>query len=175
MRTHRRVEGRYAADERWTRWLAECGAHLETTRKNWGITEDEASAAVKVPWWPNPGKMAEFKGLSTERRDYLTFLNDWFYRELSAQSHLSAPGLIYRATPLLPMAYDDPEERQRRLMRQKSDMFVIAATLLLACVSEVECEFRFGTGERMRYVWGILMHIHLQARDLYERRYDQCL
>jgi hypothetical protein len=175
IRRHRRLEGRYGSDERWKRWLAESGEHLESTRRNWGITEDEASGVVKIRWWPNPGKMAEFTGLSPERHDHLMFLNDWFYRELSAQSHLSAPGLIYRATPLLPMAHDDPEERRRRLMRQKSDMFVLAATLLLACVSEVECELRFGTGGRMRYVWGILMHIHLQARDLYEQRYDRCL
>jgi len=106
-------------------------------------------------------------------RQFLEYLNDWFYRDLSAESHLSGYGLMRRGGVLL--APDKHENREEMLRKYKSDQVSITITLLLALASEIEAHFLFGLAERIKYVWCILNAYSIAARELYDRRYSALL
>ena len=98
----------------------------------------------------------------------MVYLNDWFYRELSSASHLSWPGFAHRAAHLL---NPDEGQRQNRLRKYKSDCVMTSLVLVLALLSEIECEFRYGRSERLRYVWKLLAGFSGEADEVYKLRY----
>lgn len=164
---------RYGQEANWSSWLAEKDQVIAATREQWGVTSKEAADLKLIKWWPTPGAMKSSSEISQERKQYLIYLNDWFYRSLSSQSHMSWPGLAYRSAALLPK--QDQEDRSWRLSKQKSDVFATTAVLVLALASEVEMELRYGLSERLKYIWGVLSGYYGYARDLYEMRYQSKL
>jgi len=106
------------------------------------------------------------------RQDHLRYLNDWFYRGLSAESHLSLNGFGKRAGFLFAPS---PEDRRRVLDESRSDDVFTTITLVVALLSELEIEFRFGLTDRLKYVWGIIQEYWGEAKDLYTRRYGTAL
>ena len=115
------------------------------------ITPAEEASPKLIQWFPNPGKMpVQTAGW---RQDYLRYLNDWFYRGLSAESHPSLNGFGKRAGFLFAPS---PEDRRRVLDKSRSDDVFTTITLVVALLSELEIEFRFGLSDRLKYVWGII-------------------
>jgi hypothetical protein len=161
----------------WQDWLQQYGAALEGVRQLWGISEAEAAAPKKmgVKYWPTPAQMLKekHKDRSTERnRDFLTFLNDWVYRGLSANAHMSAAGIVRRHAFLL---LKDDEGRDEFLTKFKSDGFFTATTLMVAICTEVNSVCKFGRDEKIAYLWRILVEYWPEAKDLFERQYSEML
>ncbi len=163
---HQTALARYGTDPRWKDWLAQRAAMVQTVPAQWGVDPAAVADPSTIRWWPNPGKMP--KGLNGERKDFLTYLNDWFYKHLSGDSHLSAIGLA-RGHFLLDEK-DDGRDEQLSLYR--STMFSTTVTLLLALISELECELRLGgLATRAQYVWTLIGDIFPPALELYDMRY----
>ncbi len=102
------------------------------------------------------------------RKNFAVVLNDWFYRNLSSDSHLSWSGYARRFSNFIDA---DEKDRTNRLMKYKSDCVMTTISLVLALLSEIECEMRFDLSVRLKYVWGILSNFYGEAKELYELRY----
>lgn len=164
-----RHEALYSTEPQWESWLNEFRLYLKGAAASDGITTDEAANLKRLPYWPIPSQMLGDSALSPEAQALLRYLNDWFYKNLSAHVHLSWPGLVMRSAALL--KYGDDIERTERLDKQRSDQVLMASLIALAFASEIEIHFQFGLGPRLLYVWGILIGYFGMARELYEPWY----
>ncbi|HKE85610.1 MAG TPA: hypothetical protein VKB50_17735 [Vicinamibacterales bacterium] len=169
-----RYRTEYGTDSDWTDWLQQNQELLDWLKTEAPITPaEEADATKLIRWWPNPGKMAN-QVTDTRLQADLRYLNDWFYREMSAASHLSWTGFAKQAGHLLKVP---DAERDDTLKKYRSDGFFTAITLVLALLSEIQiaCRFEDGLDARLKYLWGIVAAYWGDADALYKRRYAELL
>jgi hypothetical protein len=163
MTDHRRT------DPRWADYMAGLERVAATLRDELEISaDDEATTLRNTKRWPLPSQMKN-QPLSSDRKEFLEYLEDWFYRALSQDVHLSFRGLARSSRYLLlkTRRRNDPEE----MRRHKSDVLGITITLLLALMSEIEIDFRFGLADRLRFVWGLVNPVFTQGEEIFEQRY----
>lgn len=168
-----RLRARYLNDPAWKDYLEEIAKRGEAVRESLGITEDDAK---KLRRWPTLGVMISSNPkerdriLQDARREYLTFLNDWFYKDFSAETHLSPPGFARRAELVFREArfWDDATRTAQAILRSKA--VTAAIGFLLAMSAEFEHELRFGMAARIIQIWTRLNEISPDLRDLYEHR-----
>ncbi len=99
-------------------------------------------------------------------------MNDWFYKKLSQDSHLSWPGLIRRGGFLL---NPDREERESALDKYRSNCFCTTLTVLFALLSEIQIELGYDLAERLKYLWTFLGDFFGESKEAYEKRYQRML
>lgn len=164
-------EKEYGHLEEWKSWLEVFKKGHEHGRGVWGITEEEYKNPKLIEWWPIPSWM--ISKARPDNQGFLQFLNDWYYRELSQESHLSFPGLVARGSLL--MALDKKEEHaEEHLVQNKSTQMVMAVTLLLGLCSEIEHHFNFGFKQRIVVLWGIFSELPI-PKEMYDKRYAKLL
>jgi hypothetical protein len=168
----------YADLEEWKVWLERFSKHVEMGIHHIGISQNEVSDPELIPRWPNPGSMVRYGIKRGHRvppnRMFLHYLNDWFYRDLSGQSHLDGLGLMKRAGFLLSDHRRD-EATVTMLQQFKHDQVGMAITLVLALVSEIEAQFGFGLADRAKYLWKIIVDSMPIAQEIHEKRYSRLL
>jgi hypothetical protein len=164
-----RLNGTYGRYAEWKVYLEGFDLHLKTGARLAGISQDE---------WPNPGKMPKLQvkaGGQSPALEFLQYLNDWFYRDLSQEAHSSAWGAVRTAAIFLaelnPTAFDIPVDWDR--VRAVNVGRTLG--LMLSLFSEVEGYFRFGLNERFRYLWCLIGEHVPETKELYEKRYDSLL
>ena len=92
-------------------------------------------------------------------RKFLGYLNDWHYRELSAQAHLSFFGMTTLGA--LVSRRDAPEEKREIIENKfypqhRAVQVARPAILLLTLISELELYFSFGLSPRILEIWQVL-------------------
>jgi len=166
-----RAERNHRSEPKWTKYLQERAKSMEAMRQM-GSLPPPGSEISRLRYWPTPGQMIRWPKLSHERRNYLTNLNDWYYRELSSSAHLSLPGLILRVRPLL---LRDSDESETSLRKLKANCFPLTICLLLCILSEVQVEAEFTFADRLKYVWRVLREYYDQIEEIYQMRYNSRL
>jgi hypothetical protein len=136
----------------WQDWLARAQAHSDFGITFLGLTAHEVANPHPMTKWLNAGSMVNYK-LSPAKpippiRAFMRYLNDWFYADLSQQTHLGGAGLMKRSTPLL-LDKNDPQ-REHALKRNRKAWSCQTITLILALASELERYFRFGLVDRLK-------------------------
>jgi hypothetical protein len=168
--THR-AERNHRSRPKWTKYLRERAKNMEAMRKMASLPLPGPETS-KLHYWPTPNQMIGWPELSDERRNYLTGLNDWYYRELSSTAHLSLQGLILRVRPLLLRDSEEPETSLRKL---KANCFPLTICLLLSILSEVQIDAEFAFADRLKYVWRVLREYYDQIEEIYHMRYESRL
>jgi hypothetical protein len=163
---YNRYLNRYCNDPEWKNFFDKYNEFISQIEPIFEITSTEKENPGMIYWWPNPGKMPKHQNLSKDRQDFLTYLNLWFYKNLSSQSHLSLPG-FYRMFFLETENDDD----NLKLIKKKSDFMLISILLTLTIMSEIELECHFGLGNRLSYIWCILNEYFGYSKELYNYRY----
>jgi hypothetical protein len=168
-----RFRAEYGNDSDWAEWLQENQDVLDWVKRDAGITSAEEIGPKLILWWPNPGKMPDHV-TDTRLRAHLRYINDWFYKELSAASHLSWTGFARQAAHLIKVP---DAERDDVLKKYRSDAFLTTITLVLALLSEIQIACRFGDGldVKLKYLWSIVAAYWGDADALYKRRYADLL
>jgi hypothetical protein len=160
-----RMQRDYGSNPKWQKYLEERASHMEKMRSLRRLPMCGSAEAKKLPYWPYPAQMVQ--QLSGDRKRFLTYLNDWYYKELSSADHLSFGGLVIRAAPLM-----DPDDTvsENRLHRLRSYWFATTVTLVAAILSEIQIEAGFGFASRLQYVWRILSDADI-SKEIYDLRY----
>jgi len=168
-----RARAHYGSDPRWQRYISELEARLKGYKAELTITADEEKDLKKIKRWPNPSRMKDHPTLSSDRKLFLNYLEDWFYRGLSQDVHLSFRGLVRHSRYLfLKMNREnDPGE----MIKYKSSVIGMTIVLLLSLMSEIEIEFSFGFATRLSYVWVIINEAFAQGQEIYDLRYAEKL
>lgn len=169
----RRYESAHGSDPAWHDWLEGYRGVVEQLRAQAGVTAEEAANPKLIKHWPLPSRMKKDQETSMERRAFFSYLDDWFYKALSSQTHLSGHGLPMQVAALL--RWDDDDEGAWKLDKARSDNFMVAITLVLSLLSEVEIELGFGMKERLLYVWWILNPYYGVSQELFKFRYAEHL
>jgi len=171
---YRRYREEYGGSANWFAYLQERDAHLKAFAAEQGMDISDASDIPTVPRWPTPGQMLGDGTLSIERQEFLRYLYDWFYKDLSQDDHLSWPGLARRGAALLS---DAAQEKDRReiLLKYRSDVVFKVITMTLAILSEIESHLHYGEAQRLIFGWVLLADYSLDAKEIYERRYKALL
>jgi hypothetical protein len=172
-----RYQAAYGADPNWQDWIGRLTAYCDSGISLLGLSPTEIAQPRKIPYWPNPGKMPNYGSNSTSVaspvRQFLRYLHDWFYADMSQQSHLGGSGLAKRAGVLL-----HPEraaERDAAFVKSKRANVGQTVALMLALATEIEVYFDFGLRERVNYVWGLATLGLAIAKELYDKRYAELL
>jgi hypothetical protein len=161
----------------WREWLTNLTALSDYGVDLFQISPQEVANPKSIPRWPNAGAMATY-GVSplapiSPNRAFMQYLNDWFYADLSQQSHLGGQGMMKRSSPLLHARNSD--ERKATLNRNRYTAIGQAVTLTLGLASEVEAYFHFGLRTQLRYLWGVTTPVIVVAQEMYEKRYVELL
>jgi hypothetical protein len=167
---NRRYHGAYGNDPSWAAFAAQDDKQLRELEALVGITASERANPGSVAYWPTPAAMRN-KIQNADRKAFLDYMNDWFMREMSQDTHLSYPGLLRRFRPLTAPSH----AREDVLSKWKSDAVGTSVALMLSLMSEVEIELHYGLGERLKYVWGIVNQYFLLSREIYDIRYKNRL
>lgn len=173
-----RHEGEYGHLPEWQEWLTRLRAYSDAGVTIAGVSPAEVAEPLSIPRWPNPGGMINYEVSSKSplppTRSFLKYLNDWFYADLSQQSHLGGSGLMKRAGALINDYRRDPGT-EANLKRYKNSQVSQTVALILALASEIEAHLNFGLRERSQYVWGVVTPYIVVAGELYEKRYASLL
>lgn len=172
-----RSRAEYGNLPNWQEWLnnltslCEFGVHL------FQISPEDVVNPKSIPSWPNAGAMATYGASPSApiapNRAFMQYLNDWFYADLSQQSHLGGQGMMKRSSPLL---YERKSpERTATLNKNRYTWIGQAVTLTLALASEVEDYFHLGLRTQLTYLWGVTMPVIVVAQEMYEKRYAKLL
>jgi hypothetical protein len=168
-----RYRKKYGSDPAWKEFLLRLERREQEIRSNLGLTDAEVKALRR---WPTLGAMIS-KDLANPdriaddaRRNYLSFLNDWFYKDFSSDTHLSPPGFYRRAMILLRESrlWSDDERTEIGVLRTKA--LASSVGLLLAMGAELEHELRFGMRERLVRIWTRLNYYSPDLREIYQQR-----
>jgi hypothetical protein len=93
---YERYQNQYGNDPAWIDWFEGGKVFLDLGAQQFGISPAEMAGTAQKATWPNPGRMPNYEidpGNRPPDREFLAYLNDWFYREMSAEAHLSFFGL----------------------------------------------------------------------------------
>lgn len=163
----------YGEDKDWRAWLELHREVVMTGLRLHEVPELMASEPSKIHRWPTISKMQSPRDLSEESKEFLRYVEDWFYRELSQASHLSGPGLAQVAGPLL--RHPSHPEYDEYILKQRSDNVFTAISLTLAILSEASALLALECEQRLGFLWRIVIEYWGEARELYERRYQEVL
>lgn len=165
-----RARTQHGDDPKWQYYIEGLTEFAEESKHSeFEITPDEEREPKKIPYWPIPNQMIPRVQADDVRR-FMEYLRDWFYRQLSQDSHLSWRGLARRAGYLL--LDRSPLQKEWDLPKQKSDVLMTTVVLLLAMMSEIELFFGYGAGARLKFVWNVINPYFQQGGEIYDLRYS---
>jgi hypothetical protein len=162
----------------WQDWLKRFREYSDTGIAIVGASPNQVAAPSSIDRWPNPGGMVNY-GISSKSplpptRAFLKYLNDWFYADLSQQSHLGGSGLPKRAGGLINDYRKNPQTEESLKKYSKSQVGQ-TITLILSLASELEAYFNFGLRERAQYLWGVVTPYIVVGKEVFEKRYASLL
>jgi hypothetical protein len=171
-----RYRARYGNDAAWTAYFAELAAEEPRVRELLAIEHAEMQQLRR---WPSLGKMISATDRDRlgddSRREFLTYLNDLFYREFSEDAHLSPPGL-YRRSDVLLVERRLWTNRQREAVADKrTHALMTAMGLMFAISAEFSHDLRLGLNERIVRLWTRVNFYSSILKELYEQRYSTLL
>jgi hypothetical protein len=137
-----------------------------------GITPKQAGDVVnEIKPWPLVGRMAA--KLTGVRKDYVTYLDDWYYKALSQESHPTWSG-VGQTLSLLDRRLDTGDQRHQ-LELYRSKQIAASLTFMLALATELDRELNFNESAGARFAWSVLVDADPDIRDFYDTLYRPAL
>ena len=172
----------YGGITKWDEFIDKKTAYLPKMEKASNITPEEKQNPSLVRYWRVSKLIDRLKKANAEVAPFLVYLDDWWYRELSEESHLEASGLsriglhFLGADDKRGIVGDDWEEKlDKKLVEIRSKQVWIAIIFLTSLISEIEIHFRYGLEPRLAFVWTMIIEGSEIAKEIYEKRYEGLL
>jgi len=179
------VQKYHGADPAWTDYIDHLKKKIVAEEATGYLSAQEIKTPDMIGRWPTPGRMhkrlVRDGKASQDTLDFIEYINDWLYRELSGQTHLNVSGFSLRGIHFgideAKLVFGDDWEKKRaeKLEEYRQKQVWLAMVLMLAIVSEIEGHFLFGRNERARYLWTIFNKHSDFALDFWEARYKKLL
>lgn len=173
-----RFKAEYGQLPEWQPWLNRLAEHCDSGMSHAKLTPAQVANPTALRSWPNPGAMATH-GVSPNApvpslRAFMKYVNDYFYIDLSQQTHLGGWGMVKRAAFLID-EIRSREETDALMKRNKYAHIGQTVTLVLSMASEIEAHFNFGLKQEALFIWGVTVPTIAVAKELYEKRYRDLL
>lgn len=170
-----REKAAYANLSQWDEYLTGLEKAVLFGMSTVGVTPMEAADLSKITYWPNPGRMIRHKVQPvTQARDFLQYLNDWYYREASSQAHLSFHGIMKLGQMAIRRDYGkaiQEEIETDRFESFRAEQVCRTLTMCLALVAEVNHSFSLGLDVPILERWKDLAELVPEAGEIWDRRY----
>jgi|HubBroStandDraft_6_1064221.scaffolds.fasta_scaffold125121_1 hypothetical protein len=137
-----------------------------------GVPEDLVANPENIPYWPTPAKLWKKE---TKSQDFLKYIHDWPYDDISEEAHLQPGGLFMAGSLLLK---DRATEEIRRQIETytfheyKARRFCLTIIPLLGIISEIEMFGNFNNKQQAVKVWSLIAAFSPDAKEVYEKRYQ---
>jgi hypothetical protein len=177
-RAYNRFKEKYGKKDAWQTWFAASSVDIKQTEDHLVDITDAERKRPDRPlkgFWPNPGQMGgkQHPIRDQSRARFLKYTNDWFYKELSGDSHLSLTGLLNRGGHHLPLAAGVDPDDLYKLTRSK--FAGTALTIYVALLSEISVELSLAQEKAtLSTIWKNL-ELWPDAADLHKERYERLL
>jgi hypothetical protein len=173
-----RFTAEYGHAPDWQPWLKQLAEHCDNGLAHAKLTPTQAANPTSLRSWPNPGAMANH-GVSPNTslpplRAFMKYVNDYFYIDLSQQTHLGGWGMVKRAGFLID-EIRSLEETEALMQKNRYAHIGQTVALVLSMASEIERHFNFGLKQEALFIWGVTVPTVTVAKELYEKRYRDLL
>lgn len=174
IRANKLLEQRYSGKTVWNNFLKE---KKETIKKLESSIEIEYSHLLidAIDWENNNERFPtlkkiknNFKNSNPDIYEYLQFLDDVWYRELSISSHSET----YRIAQISPILAGKDKNLLFELKNKQLWLSVIA---VISIISEIEINLKYGLKPKLAYVWTWFTNNSETAKEIYEMRYQNLL
>jgi len=164
----------YAGARNWTDWLSKFGRAKQVFIDN-RDTVCAPKMAISKGRFPHPGAILSRQTLNDPTLHlFLTYLSDWFYKELSSVAHSHWSGLVLNIGQVLRVE-SGTEEDLLLNNKYRSDVLLQEMTFLLCLTSEIITEAGFAGRDKALYIWGLLTAYSDEANYLRDQRYKVLL
>ena len=166
---------KYGEKPEWRDYLREQTDEMERLRQRHKISDEEAGNLKRIPYWPIPGQMISNPappGPEAASRQFMQFLDYWFYRELSQSAHGTWPGMIEVVQGLVEAEKRKQGEADKTvILRFRSTQVFMSVSIMLSICCEVDRHFGYGFSDRTEVLWKFLADESMIPRELYQERY----
>lgn len=174
-----RWKRKFSNVEDWHDFLEQRESYLLGNAAQMGLSLEQISSSDSnkkrgIKRFPTPSRMVQGNAIKEQqRKEFLQFLNQWYYGWLSEASHLSGSRLIPANYMLAGETFHGPYALTWELY--KTEAVVTSDTLLLAILSEIIVECGYDLKPKAQYIWTLLSLNNPFSKVLYEKRYQQIL
>jgi hypothetical protein len=163
-----RYRSAYGSDPAFSEYIGRLEKHIENGKTFFRLTADEIANPTTIDRWPLPSRMKKHT-TNPDLAAHFQYLEDWYYGNLSQDAHVSWLGFVRHTAGMLDLVDRDLTDD---LQREKLRVVSMTCTLLLALVSEIEMNLKFGLAGRVKVLWGITNEASLMSRELHARRFE---
>jgi hypothetical protein len=158
----------------WQQYLKDLAWLCDVGLVHANLSTSQAANPKALRSWPNPGAMVNL-GVSPSAplppvRAFMKYLNDYFYIDLSQQSHLGGRGLVKRGAFFLDEIRNIPATDDQ-IRKYRYSQIGQAVALVLALASEIEMHFNFGLRQDALFIWTLAASVIVVVNEVYEKRY----
>jgi hypothetical protein len=173
-----RYVAEYGGFPEWKSFLADfskaCDMGLALTQ----LTSAQTANPKALRAWPNPGAMVSY-GVSPNAplsplQEFMKYLNDFFYIDLSQQAKLGGWGLAKRVSFLMDEVRNLPGTAAQ-IKKYRYGEIGQAVVLALALASEIEAHFNFGLRQDAIFVWNVAAPVIVVVKEMHDKRYRALL
>jgi hypothetical protein len=165
-----KIKQRYGDSPDMRTWFENMEDFVLTLEK--GVREDLVANPKKIPYWPTPAKLWKKE---TKSHDFLKYIHDWPYDDISEEAHLKPGGLLMAGSILLKDRATDEVRRQIETYtfhEYKARRFCLTIIPLLGIISEIEMFGNFNNKQQAAKVWSLIAAYSPDAKEVYEKRYQ---
>jgi len=171
-----RVKKEYGHSRRWRKYILGLDAYTRQGLQFLNLPSASLSNPGGLRSWPNVGTMASY-GISENsmlppNREFMKFLHEHFYSDVSQQTHMGGIGAIKRSGFLINERFSG---LQKMLIRNKTASLGYSMTWAAAIASEIEDHFKFGLKMDLVILWQLMYDYIEVAREIYDKRYKALL
>ena len=170
----KRMKAAYATDPEWQDYIAGHEAMIQHGITTFGITPEEQANPRKIKEFPSIGGMKRALREGSDRHKYISYLDDFFYRSFSQDSHHHFTGVAKAVSFLVPGQRPE-DERLRGLEILRTRQVDASVTMMLALITELELELKFGLADQAKVLWSMFADFSADAEEIYDKFYARML
>jgi len=164
---HERELFRYGKNEHDKAYFEDKKKFLGLFGKRLNVTQEEEQNPNKN-FWPTPHQLIIKKELTDNKQKLAEEVYCWRYGQVSEWSHQLWGGMAMGI-------FSEKAEAHWIEGKFESDSVYMAILFFLMILSEVEGSCRYGTNQKLKYIWTLLGSAFGEAKDYYDLRYSVLL
>ena len=150
-------------------YLDEKKRFLDAFAKRLKLSPEETSNPIKkIKYWPIPSQILKGNIVNSQKKGFLEEVYSWRYSQISGWSHQQWGGMA------MGMFADKPDVHWHP-GKFESDAVYAGILFLLMILSEIESSCKYGSNQKLKYIWTILGSCFQEAQDYYKLRYSDLL
>jgi hypothetical protein len=174
----KRYTTEYGGLPEWQEYLGHLSVACNMSAYLASLTPAQRANPTTLRSWPNPGAMKDY-GVSPRAplspvREFMKYLHDFYFVDLSQQAHFGAWGMVKRGAFLLDEIRSSTNTGEV-INKYRYYQFAQSVALVLALASEIEVHFEFGLRTDLQYIWAIATPVFEVVKEMHRKRYRDLL